>query len=276
MLPHPWSSYGMRGQNEYASGPALTVPAELTGYRRWTLRPDGLVGNWGCPWPTDTLDAVCLDKYRVEISRDEYMRLLSAKGAEVSAQVRDKDSKSFRVVYGEHIPEDAEEVVYSRSVVGRQHAAPHRNEQDKSDDCRCGIYAGYSISGLQETWVMSPSNSFIGVVKASGHTVCGRVGFRTARARIVALCVGLDRRTEALFHQGKVSAVFVDPTGSGRKDLLRAEGATTREQLAELVGKRARALAAFPQYAGVRLYDDINEMIRDFPPDDLRALGIGS
>jgi hypothetical protein len=52
------------------------------------------------------------------------------------------------------------------------------------------------------------------------------------------------------------------------------EGANSGEMLADLVDRRRRALAGFPQYAGVQVYEDMNEMCEAFPPDDLRALGI--
>jgi hypothetical protein len=272
MIPHPFSSYGMHGQNEYANG-APVVPAELTGYRRWTLRPAGLTGNWGVPWPTDALDAVCLDRVWKDIDRDEYLELLAdpdQNPSEIMMKVRDVGAKFTRKVPGPDIPDGVEQVVYQKYVIGRQHDAPHHNRQDRDDDCKCGIYCGYDIDGLQHTWVTSPSGSYVGVVKASGATICGKIGFRTARARMVALCVGLDEKTEAMFHQGHASTVYLAPDGE-RTPL---EGANSGEMLADLVDRRRRALAGFPQYAGVQVYEDMNEMCEAFPPDDLRALGI--
>jgi hypothetical protein len=52
------------------------------------------------------------------------------------------------------------------------------------------------------------------------------------------------------------------------------EGANSGELLADLLDRRRRALEGFPQYAGVQLFDDMNELCEAFPPDDLRALGI--
>jgi hypothetical protein len=268
MIPHPWSSYGMHGQNEYANG-TPTVPSELTGYRRWTLRKDGLVGNFGQPWGTE-MQAQCLDKRWVDIDRDEYLELFARGVREISAKIR--ENGYYRAIYGEVIPDGAEEVAYTKAVVGRGHDAPHHNRDDKTDDCKCGIYAGYSINGLQEKWLMSPSNSYVGVVKASGHTICGKVGFRTARARIVALCVGLDATTEQMFHQGKVSKMYIDPATSDRH--LLDEEASSAEQLRTLVGLRAAALERVGKYSEIKVYDDIHAMIDDFPPDDLSALGI--
>lgn len=273
MIPHPWSSYGMHGQNEYANGEAVTVPAELTGYRRWTLRPDGLNGNWGVAWPGDSLDAVCLDRVWKDIDRDEYLELrdsLDDPDRHLMMKVRDVGAKFTRKVPGPDIPEDVAEVVYQKYVIGRPHEAPHHNAEDRKDDCKCGIYCGYGIDGLQHTWVTSPSGSYVGVVKASGRTICGKIGFRTARARMVALCVGLDEKTEQMFHQGHASTVYVAPNG----ERIPLEGANSGELLADLLDRRRRALEALPQYAGVQLFDDMNEMCEAFPPDDLRALGI--
>jgi len=265
----------MHSQNQYADG-ALVVPSELTGYRRWTLRPSGLVGNWGTAWEADTLDAVCLDRRWVQIDRDEYLRLLAdpeVKRNDFMAKGRDRGTRFYRNLYGEHIPDDIEDVTYSKAVTGRGHEAPHHNPEDLDDDCKCGIYAGYGLEGLQQQWVTSPSNSYVGVVKASGRTICGSVGFRTQRARIVALCVGLDMQTERLFREGRVSSMYVDPSGE-RVDTLKTEGTTPEERLAELVDKRAAALGRCAQYQDVAVYRDIRDLVRDFPPDDLRALGI--
>jgi len=264
---NPWSSAGMRSQEEYARGTAW-VPAELTGWRRWVLKPEGLTGSFGQPWTADTMDAQCLARHEVEISRDRYDTLRARNNHDVFARI-DGGDPYRRTVYGKEIPDDVNARFYE-NVRGKGHAAPHHNPGG-SDDCQCGIYAGYSYGQLQSHWATNPSTTWIGVVKASGRTICGQSGFRTARARIVALCVGLDDANRDLLAQGRATVVRVSPAG-----LTYATGTPgePEERIAEVERNRRRDLAGFPAYAGVELFADLREMQEAFPPDDLSALGV--
>jgi len=267
---NPWMAAG-RAQDEYANGTAW-VPAELTGWRRWTLKPEGLTGSYQQPWPGTDMTAECLARWEVEISRERYDELREQPGSGVLARIYDSGMVyGTRTVYGTHVPADANARFFEPNV-GRNHTAPHHNPQDRKDDFKCGIYAAYEYSKLQTQWVTDPSTAFVGVVKASGRTICGTSGFRTARARIVALCVGLEDQHRDLVAEGRTTPRRVSPAGvrSGTVPLGDPE-----DRVAEVERNRRKDLAGFPAYAGVELFADLREMQAAFPPEDLSALGVG-
>jgi hypothetical protein len=65
-----------------------------------------------------------------------------------------------------------------------------------ADDCRCGIYATHSLDGLMRQY-RAPASRIVAVIQATGATVTGDTGFRTAKAQIVAYWLGFDARVEA-------------------------------------------------------------------------------
>lgn len=122
-------------------------------------------------------------------------------------------------------------------------------------DCSCGFYALYSpwiewpgepiqtkVRGISPI-LLSPQGLIVGVIAASGKTVLGKIGFRAEKARIVAFTLPstmmIVREDWSNFLADKLETPI---------DLYKAT------------------------YPSARFYDSVQEMMTDYPPEDVSEL----
>jgi hypothetical protein len=242
----------MSNQNDFAVGPELVVGA-LTGYRYWQMVPGSgglLRGHWGAEWPTEVMDAEC----RAHVER----RLINeAEALELDKTEPDR-VECTKVTEHTHWKDGTvtTEVVYHyyEVVMPGGHEVP-------GDDCKCGIYCGYEPRNVAGSWGTG-SGYLFGVVRAEGKTKMGSHGFRTGKARIVALSL------ENVLDDNVDSTTIVDWYGKPVREDIYKDGVPV-ESYKKQVSEDLRA-----RYAGVQLFDTDEQMVAAFPPDDITALGI--
>jgi len=240
----------MSYQDDFAIGPELVV-GTLTGYRYWTLVPGSgglLRGHYGADWDGPIMEAECRAPIERKLIAEEEALALDKTDPDRVEQTKVTEHTHWRD------GTTTTEVVYHyyEVVLPGGHQVP-------GDNCKCGIYCGYEQRNVG-TW--GNQGQILGVVQAMGPTKMGTHGFRTSKAKIVALSL------ENVLDDDIDTMSIVDWGGNVvREDDFRdgVPASTYKKQVAEDLQSR---------YPGVALFDTDEQMVAAFPPDDISALGI--
>lgn len=246
-------------QDDFAMGQGLVV-GSLTGFRYWSLGSDGVLqGHWSGLWETPEYVAECKAHIERKIVTKEV-------AYELDKQTPDlvEDIKIREITHWKDGTTTEEEVHHYYQVVM---PGGHPTPPEDPDECKCGIYAGYAPDNVRDSG--HRSDQLFGVIKATGRTIMGTRGFRTAKAQLVALSLeGLWEKMRSEYTPDTVEITSWGAMTAHRIDTPEFHRERFAEDQAEMRAKLNK------RYPGVELFDTDADMMAAHKPDDLEALGI--
>jgi hypothetical protein len=154
--------------------------------------------------------------------------------------------------------------IYPKGVFGSYWTLPVKVAQCKragsglpvghapSTECSCGIYAYFGVSGMVPTF-KGDLFVFSGVIEGTGKTVIGPLGFKSQRARVLALSL-----------HSKTNPDWWSTAGI----LIKSTITTIRKATADLAQRQESALQWLAEEWNVPVFDRPEKMVESFPLTD--------
>lgn len=266
----------MNYQEQFGTGDAQMVVGELTGFRWWRVLGGGVLsGSYGHDWLSSEMKAKC-----------DLSNTISVRSEALAKEFADKYGGEVETSGSMHVNANGYGFFGVDNTWCVRFDSPHRDRAPRPG-CTCGIYAGYTPEDVRGS---KPDSDFhiLGVIKASGIIIPGNSGFKTQRARIVAL--GEILASDSVKYYTNINSgisytamryQFTKPLSGRRYTMSRI--ISSNEPYHFMQDAEMQPIQTIDMtnkireregYRGVQFFDSNDEMLSEFPPDDLSALGI--